>query len=177
VGGQLNATLDGKAFTWIRIHQSNSKQPAPTHLLVELRYSGSQNEASLYLEQLDAQGNSLSGGPRLLEGDKNRRAVACIEMDSRCSKVWLAIGSAPPAGSVTVNALRVDLVVAEKQPRSAVGVIYQNTSELPVLMRELIEHHDHYRSTAREFAIEWQAYHNAARLVEILAAEKPGVHQ
>lgn len=171
-GGHLNATLDGKAFTWLRIQAGNHKQPAATHLLVELRYSGAFNESSLYLDQLDAQGNSLGGGPRLLEGDEQHRAVACVELDPRCSKVWLAIGSAPPAGSVTVSELRADLLIAGKQPRSAVGVIYQSTSEVPLLMRELIEHHDHYRATAREFAMKWQAYHNAGGLIEVLAAEK-----
>ena len=111
--------------------------------------------------------------PRLLEGDGNRRAVSCIELDPRCSKVWLAVGSAPPAGAVTLTSLRVDLLIMEHHPRSAVGVIYQNTSELPVLMRELIEHHDHYRATARDFAVEWQAYHNAGRLIEDLQGVKP----
>jgi hypothetical protein len=169
VSNQLNATHDGKAFTWIRINSLAGKQPAPTHLLIELHYSGAMNEALLQLEQIDVHGNSLTGGPRLLEGDGERRAVAWIELDPRCSKVWLALGSAPPAGSVSVRNLRVDLVAAGEYPRSAVGVIYQNPSELPALMRELLEHHDHYRTTASEFATGWNEYHNAARLVEVLA--------
>jgi hypothetical protein len=95
--------------------------------------------------------------------------VAWIDLDPRCSKAWLALGSASPSGSVSISDLRVDLVVAGEHPRSAVGVIYQSPSELPSLMRELIDHHDHYRATARDFAEGWNEYHNAARLVEILA--------
>jgi hypothetical protein len=169
VANQLNATQDGKAFTWIRINSVAGKQPAPTHMVIELHYSGAMNEGLLQVEQIDVHGNSLTGGPRLVEGDRERRAVAWIDLDPRCSKAWLALGSASPSGSVSISDLRVDLVVAGEHPRSAVGVIYQSPSELPSLMRELIDHHDHYRATARDFAEGWNEYHNAARLVEILA--------
>ena len=50
-------------------------------------------------------------------------------------------------------------------PTGAVGQIYHEETEIPDLLREMIDHYEHYHRTALEFAEPWGRYHNADRLV------------
>jgi hypothetical protein len=46
-----------------------------------------------------------------------------------------------------------------------VGLAYQDPAEVPELIRDIVAHHGHYRSTAESFAREWSEWHSPERLV------------
>ena len=52
-----------------------------------------------------------------------------------------------------------------------VGLTYEDVGEVPQLLREMVRHHAAYRDAARALAPRWMERHNAARLIEILAAD------
>jgi hypothetical protein len=51
-----------------------------------------------------------------------------------------------------------------------VGLTYEDVGEIPQLLRKMVRRHEAYRDAARAFAARWMEKHNAARLIEILAA-------
>lgn len=133
--------------------------PAVTHLLVDVDLGSV--EAVVEYEQQDAQGNSIGGvQSRMLEGGQS---CALVALDTRTVKLTVAV----VRGSL--RRLRLDLLRAkEALPVSAVGVVYHSVAEITPLVRDLIEHHEHYKRTAREFSLRWQEYHNSDQLITSL---------
>lgn len=161
--GSLVAGYEAKTFAWVR------KEKDATHMLLDLRLYGSP-EALLFASQLDGKGNPLGGAaPQLIEADRDGRCVALVPLEPACARIWLAIGSDGRGRTVSVTDLQLDLMAQPAGPRcvplSAVGAVYQHSSEITGHFRELVDHHEHYADTARQFSTAWQNYHNADRLV------------
>jgi hypothetical protein len=58
--------------------------------------------------------------------------------------------------------------IPKGRPAGAVGLIATDLSEAPALVREMIEGHEHYRRTAREFAEECRERHTASTVAASL---------
>jgi hypothetical protein len=61
--------------------------------------------------------------------------------------------------------------IAKGLPAGAVGRIAANLIEAPTLVREMIDHHEHYRRTSTEFAASCRARHTAAGVLRHLLAD------
>lgn len=150
----------GKLCTWLR-------PPAGARfLLVELRLP-SARECRLAVDQMDARGHSLESKDLLMEATENGEAMILLPLTEKVARLWIGFSGAPSISQVTMHLLAHDFA------RSAVGVAYQNPSEISGLIRELIDRHEHYSSTARMFSEAWVNYHNADRLIAELGAAKP----
>jgi len=62
------------------------------------------------------------------------------------------------------------LALTRPTPTSVIGAVFHDPGEVPGLLRELIDHHAHYRDTACAFAGRWRDFHNAGRLLGQLDA-------
>jgi glycosyltransferase involved in cell wall biosynthesis len=164
--GEITATQTGKAFTWIRVPAGS------THVLINVAFSEGTTDGSVTLDQIDGKGNSIwPVYPRLVEaGGEGRTATLCLPLHPKASKLWLALGSLYPQATMSVCDFRLDLLsLPGNPPLGAVSLIYHDLEEVPGLLRDLIDNHPHYAATAAAFADGWRAFHNADRLVEMLA--------
>ena len=57
-------------------------------------------------------------------------------------------------------------------PLCSVGIIAADASQLSSAVAEMVEHYDHYKSTAEKFAEHWFAVHNPLRTVAHLIANQ-----
>jgi len=63
---------------------------------------------------------------------------------------------------------------ADRPGSTPAGLTYEDVGEVPQLLRKMVQGHEAYRDAAAKFAVGWMEKHNAARLVEILAAAGNG---
>lgn len=160
LNGELTLSGAGKLFTWLR-------PPAGTErLLLRFRLPAAR-ECTLSVDQLDARGLSLGTTRQLLEAGENGETMALLPLLPKAARLWIGLHGAPSVAAITIDALAGDC------PQSAVGVAYQEPSQISSLVRELIERHEHYAATARTFSEAWVTYHNADRLVAELGEPKP----
>ena len=59
-------------------------------------------------------------------------------------------------------------IAVRASAEGAVGRIVADPTEAPRLVREMIEHHEHYRRTSAEFATTCRARHHAAEVLRHL---------
>ncbi|HUQ94584.1 MAG TPA: hypothetical protein VM120_23080 [Bryobacteraceae bacterium] len=159
----LTASRDAKAFCWVR------SIPSATHMIALLRFGADSTELMLHVEQCDARGNTIgTARPRLVEANEQAEAYELFILDSRTTKLWLSVASASP-GDIHLKHLQLDFLATppgeSAPPQGAVGLVYHDPAEITAKLRELIDHHEHYSRTAREFAVTWQQLHNSERLV------------
>lgn len=106
-------------------------------------------------------------------------AVLLVRLRPGMVQTRLALRSAADGRELRLAGLRVEFLDASSQlvgaPMGSVGVVYRSADELTGLLREMIQHHAHYRSTARRFSEQWAARHNAPRLVECLTGVMPPI--
>lgn len=63
--------------------------------------------------------------------------------------------------------------VAGKIPIGTVGIVAADESQLPNCIDEMVEHYDHYRSSAGRFALQWYSRHEPRRTVaHLLSVEQ-----
>jgi hypothetical protein len=80
---------------------------------------------------------------------------------------WAYLGGPAPVDVIRVTTLKRP-TNHEHHPRSRVGVIASTESDVPDLLREMAEHYEHYRNSARLFSAQWLAEHHPRRTIEIL---------
>jgi hypothetical protein len=95
------------------------------------------------------------------------------------AQIVVRLANAFPDGPLAIREVALAFVTgpgAGLLPRSAVGVAYREESSASIAeaVREVLDHYDHYRRTAREFASKVYHRHNAAVLVEMLGKNVHG---
>jgi hypothetical protein len=95
------------------------------------------------------------------------------------AQIVVRLANAFPDGPLAIREVALAFVTgpgAGLLPRSAVGVAYREESSASIAeaVREVLDHYDHYRRTAREFASKIYHRHNAAVLVEMLGKNVHG---
>lgn len=107
-------------------------------------------------------------GPARGQGD----AAALVRLNPRARRLRCVLSNAYHAAPVTLDGFAIQFLgpAADGQPRpqSAVGLIAAASAEIPRLLREVVEHHAHYRATARAFARTWYAEHHPRQTLACL---------
>lgn len=93
----------------------------------------------------------------------------------RITFAWAYQGGPMPVEMVRVTALQPPAGRGH-HPRSRVGLIATTENTVPALLREMAEHYDHYRQTAKLFSRWWLAEHHPRRTIDILT-ETTGVQR
>ncbi len=150
-----------------------------THLLVTLVFRGQRREGSLCLEEeSDRNAPAARSGQHVptkrvfLEGSKpTGKCSVVVSLWPACRLLRAGLRSNGADKKIAMEAFQIDFLgprPGQSVPLGAVGLAYQETQEIPDLIREIVDHYPHYRKTANQFAGEWCKYHNADRLVEEL---------
>lgn len=112
----------------------------------------------------------------LLEpGVERSPAALAVPLAPGAVQVRLAVRNGADERVLNLAGMQVDFLESppelENAPTGSVGLVYRSPEEISGLLRELVEHHAHYRSTARRFSRQWAARHNAPRLVQCLTGK------
>jgi len=151
-------------------------RPAAARLaLIRFDFGDGCTETDIHIEQTGPGGFSLGRETALVEAcGPQRRGVHLARLHPAASRLKLSVSSLSPATSVVLRELTVEFLGGDDGPTSAVGLQYHHTRQVSGLLRELVAHYPHYRETACRFSEAWLGYHNAARLVDILARQEQG---
>lgn len=82
----------------------------------------------------------------------------------------LVLRSAQPDTAISLKnvCLRMLNREARELPQAVVGLVAADTAQLPLVIDELLNHYQHYRRTAEQFASRWYASHRPAAVISRL---------
>jgi hypothetical protein len=128
---------------------------------------------SLEVRQLDAAGAEIGSSLHVLGPREDGLPVrALVRVVEGACRLGLSLHNAYGDAPVTLQRLTATRIAsATAVPGGAVGQIVADPGEAPSLVREMIEHHEHYRRTSAEFAAACRARHHAAKVLRHLLAE------
>jgi hypothetical protein len=182
--------LRDRAIPLTLLAEAGRQQPLPreaSHLLVRLRWPPAVpigRRAEVRVEWRSASGDDLGHASAMLSRAPNApncsmlisahpsAAAFCVQVraadDPECSipSSRASMRATPRLPRMcAVEGLRLD----PSLPQSAVGVVASaRPRDLAAAVREIVEHHAHYRSTATEFAAAWRQMHAPSALVDRL---------
>jgi hypothetical protein len=67
----------------------------------------------------------------------------------------------------------LDVACDRGYPAGQVGLIAATPAQIPALLRNMVEHYPHYRTSAAAFAGQWCQTHAPERTIEILTGAVP----
>lgn len=113
-----------------------------------------------------------------LEPGINRNPAALlVRLKPGMVQIRLGLRNAADGRELRLGGLRIEFLDPPVKPvdipTASVGLVYRSPDQIAGLLREMIQHHAHYCSTARRFSEQWAACHNAPRLVEHLTGVMP----
>ena len=104
------------------------------------------------------------------------RLLAMMSLDKRATMIRVSLSNAYHTHPLTIRDLAFSFRNAPQSstgyPTGRVGLIAGDRKQVSRLLREMIEHHEHYRRTAREFSLDWSQRHNPQRAVDMLVGER-----
>jgi glycosyltransferase involved in cell wall biosynthesis len=155
---------DAKAFCWLAVPKG------ATHLLMFFKILTSKAFVEVFVDQFDKnhrrnKSNSIIVG----HGTEGNSASLLIPLEKEVVKLRLVLLSAFCDLTTSISDIRIAFLRSQGRcPLAAVGVIYSSPDEISDLLREMLENYDHYKATARNFAIKIYEKHNAEQLIREL---------
>ncbi len=125
------------------------------------------------VEELGKSGDLVSRfahvvGPR----SKKRPSLALFHLDSRTRYVRVSFRNAYHDELTRLTSVRLSFhstaTPGESPPAGQVGLIAADPQHISRLLREMIRHYNHYRTTAAEFSIKWFRQHDPLRTIQEL---------
>jgi len=125
--------------------------------------------AQLYVDHLDAHGESLHRQVLMMErsGD-DPMASAAVRLRAGTHSVWVSLRNAFGDAMIAFSGVRVDFYAEPPDapiPLGVIAAVCHNAEEISGAVRELVDHHAHYRETSHAFAGHVYATHNADALI------------
>jgi hypothetical protein len=125
----------------------------------------------------ESNGAPLASHRAILDRTEHDRVGCVIPVPSGSSYARFRLCSAysdetPVVAAVYMTALRGPSD-GEHHPRGRVGLIAADDEQVPELVREILDHYPHYRTSAHEYSGVWLQEHHADRTLELLAAAMP----
>jgi len=122
--------------------------------------------AYLRVDVLDAAGKLLSsqviGHP-----ENDSQASVFIRFAPGQQMARLELRSAQPETAISLKQVHFRMLGAEARglPQAVVGLVAADKAHLPLVIDELVNHYQHYRRTAEQFAIRWYAAHRPTAVI------------
>jgi hypothetical protein len=167
-----------KSGDLLRLHQDAPAElvldlpHGATHVVIDAEFA--MGGASMAVSLCEIGWDGEKGGCRtfLLEtaSGSNRTALSA-ELRAGVPRVVVAFSSSDPAQTAWLSALHVEFFRAPEDrslPKGAAGLIYHSVAEIPALVADLLDNHEHYQRTAAAFSRRWREYHNPDRLLRDL---------
>lgn len=101
-----------------------------------------------------------------------RAAAALVSLDAQAKHLRLTLENAYHDDLIEMGRTEVQWIASgpDGTPAAAVGLIAADLGQIPQLLSEIVEHHEHYRRTAADFAAAWTEEHAPHQTVDTLAA-------
>jgi hypothetical protein len=144
---------------------------------VSFRIITSKAFVEVYVAQIDNNNKTKRANSLIVtHGVDKKFASALVLLERDIVKIWLGFSNAfsnltTIISNVQIAFLRSD-AFSQKCPLSAVGLIYNHPDEISDCVREMVDHYEHYRATAQEFARKVYQRHCADELVKEIASPK-----
>ena len=147
-----------------------------TSLLVSYRRLAPQAAGTyvrLHLEQLDTHGHLLDEfasitGPRA----PDRKIRTLFNLSGEASRVRLSWHNAWDDATLHVGDIEFQFLGGDTWPLGAVGLSFAEVEHTPRLLLDMLQHMEHYRRMASEFAERLAREHNADQIVAQLTADR-----
>jgi hypothetical protein len=97
----------------------------------------------------------------------DRPATVLVPLDGRARRVEIRLQTAFGHEPLTLRKLDCCFLASggAELPRGAVGLLSSDRSQVPELLRNVVDHYDHYAKTARKFAATWAPIHTARQVL------------
>ena len=145
-----------------------------THLLLTFQLTGQSSGVfpGIVSEHFAADNAVASRTVALAGGAPEGECSALVCVNPSTPRIRLGISNALSTLPIAIHRVRIDFLTAvDNVPASAVGTVYAEPNELYQHLGEIINHYEHYRSTAGNFSHAWSLYHCAGALVEQLVGK------
>jgi len=149
-----------------------------SHLLVRFRYEGQETGDFLRVSVAEEDGRKqpLLRTDHIVGIDRKSRGSAIVRLQPETRSVILGFQGAFGERPIELSHIEtVCLMATDPLPLGVVGTSYSDPMLASQCVREILEHYEHYRESAVQFAEAWSGYHNPASLVAAIAlrAEDP----
>ncbi len=135
-----------------------------THLLVRAQAQDGR-DGRWTVSQFDDHSAVLMRRTVIAEACGSRSRAAClVRLLPETRTVRFSVGDCPNYRSLEFDFLRIP----PDEPTGSVGQIYHDEEDIAELLRELIDHHDHYSRTAQDCGGELARFHNPDHLISRL---------
>lgn len=151
-----------------------------SELLVGFRWDASSprgHHARVTCVQSDEEGNTVAGGASVCGRRRDDGATLTVfHVHPRASRVHLLGSNAFAAAVLDLRDVDIRFLAAgegspdRRVPLGRVGLAAADPSLVPDTLREMARHHEHFRRTAREFAVGYFQRHHPSQVVRALLA-------
>ena len=131
------------------------------------------------MTQKDGQGNTIGSAEQIVGHRQTKRNPNCLFRIQRDAEtIEIALSNAYSPSTASLKNISIELLSMPTDtdsstfPLCSVGIIAADASQLSSAVAEMVEHYDHYKSTAEKFAEHWFAVHNPLRTVAHLIANQ-----
>jgi len=144
-----------------------------SHLFVSFRRiepTGPGVYVDVRIDQRDAAGTALGSSHEVLGGRPDGQPTPVL-VPVRPGTRSIRLQTANAYGDVPVVVRQDDIAFLSADascPQGAVGLIAADAEQVPELLRDMIDHYDHYRATAGEFSKQWGPWHSPQQVTTIL---------
>ena len=105
---------------------------------------------------------------------ENKYSSTFIPIEPQTSQIRIELSNAYHDDMITIG--RPEMIFLQKSrqeiPAGAVGLIASDLKQIPNLLHEMLEHYEHYRTTAATHSTAWNFTHAPVRTIEILNQQR-----
>lgn len=176
-GGMVTFDRENHPFRFSLNHQ-NSEQL----LLFRFQWKFPTEEGTfvkICMTQKNGQGNTIDSVEQIVGHRRNDRNPNCLfRINRETETIEIALSNAFSPSTASIRNISVEMLsmTAKNEPGSfplsSVGIIAADASQLSSAVAEIVQHYDHYKSSAEEFSQHWFAAHNPLRTVAHLIANQ-----
>lgn len=128
----------------------------------------------LRVEQTDVDGLQLTDSKQIILGGREKEGPvsALLRLDPRVNRIRITLTNAYHNDLIEISRPYVDFFSGSPEglPSGAVGLVAADLRQIPELLREMVQHYEHYSRSAAKFRTSWNHKHAPQRTIEALAA-------
>jgi hypothetical protein len=122
---------------------------------------------------MDLDGLQLTDAQQIILGGREKEGPvsALLRLDPRVNRIRITLTNAYHNDLIEISQPDVDFLPGspEGSPSGAVGLVAADLRQIPELLREMVQHYEHYSRSAAKFRNFWNHKHAPERTIEALA--------
>lgn len=168
--GRLVIRAGAPSFAWLRF------EPGDDHVILTGRLpKGAVRFVRVLVDFLNRDRESLRQSLQIVGGLQSGKISVLVRVPAGTQHAWLGLSDHFADSTFMLDELEIHyLRVGRSLPLGAVAAVYAGEGQITSAARELVEHFEHYRLSARRFSESWSAYHSPDGVVSgIMASQLP----